>query len=201
MNIQKKLMIVRNSLRSGKTSYNSFAKYSYRNAEQMLSGIKPILAEQGLTLDFKDEIAMVGTRYYLKTTLTVHDTEDGEMYSTTSFAREQDQKKGTDEAQITGACITYAHKYALMGMFSISDPNLDPDSMDNRPNGGQESPEQKRTQQGWYGPGDLQDYPEPPEPAPWGGYGQGFQGSPQPAPWGNGNDFPEPPEPVYPKYR
>ena len=131
MNIQKKLMTVRNSIKSGKDAYNGFGRYSYRNAEAMLAGINPLLQKQGLTLDFSDEIQLIGARYYMKTTLTVHDTEDGETFSVTSFAREPEQKKGMDESQITGASATYCHKYALMGMFAISDPKLDPDSMNN----------------------------------------------------------------------
>lgn len=130
--IHAKLMHVRNAIKSGKEAYNSFGKYSYRNAEAMLAGINPILQKYGLTLDFSDEILFVPpSRYYIKTTCTVHDIENGENYSVTAYAREQEQKKGVDEAQITGSTMTYAHKYALMGMFAISDPKMDPDSMDN----------------------------------------------------------------------
>ena len=83
--------------------------------ETMLAGINPLLAKQGLTLDFSDEILFIGpNRYYIKTTCTIHDTEDAESYAVTAFAREQEQKKGMDEAQITGSTMTYAHKYALM---------------------------------------------------------------------------------------
>ena len=131
MKIQKKLMEVRCSLKSEKEEFNSYGKYSYRNAEKMLSTINPLLKKQGLTLDFSDDIVVIGDRFYLKSTLTIHDTEDGETYSTTAMAREPLMKRGSDEAQITGACMTYAHKYALMGMFAISDNKMDPDSMEN----------------------------------------------------------------------
>lgn len=130
--IHAKLMHVRNTIKSGKDAYNGFGKYNYRNAEAMLAGINPLLQKQGLTLDFSDEILFIGpSRYYIKTTCTIHDIESGESYSVTAFAREQEQKKGMDEAQITGSTMTYAHKYALMSMFAISDPNMDPDSMNN----------------------------------------------------------------------
>lgn len=131
MNIQKKLMEVRCGLRLGKDNTNQFAHYEYRNAEQMLSEIKPLLEKRGLTLDFTDDIVLIGSRFYVKTVLTIYDTEDGEKHSVTSFAREQESRKGNDEAQVTGASITYCHKYALMSAFSVSDPKLDPDSMDN----------------------------------------------------------------------
>lgn len=171
MNLQKKMMTVRTSLKSGKDAVNSFGKYNYRNAESMLAGINPLLQKQGLTLDFSDEVMFIPpSRYYIKTTCTVHDTEDGESYSVSAFAREQEQKKGMDEAQITGSTMTYAHKYALMSMFAISDPRMDPDSMDNsndkqeteqkpKPVYGQTTPPpmpqqgygQQQQQQGYYG--------------------------------------------------
>lgn len=172
MNIQKKLMTVRNTIKSGKDAVNSFGKYNYRNAEAMLASINPLLQTQGLTLDFSDEIVMIGARTYVKTKLTIHDTEDGESYSTTSYAREPEQKKGMDESQITGSTITYCHKYALMGMFAISDPKMDPDSMDNSNDGN----------------GNGRAYAAPPQPQPrqtnagWNGQAQ----APIPNGWGYG---------------
>ena len=129
--IHGKLMHIRTELRSGKEARNNFGGYDYRNAEAMLARIKPLLAKYSLTIDFSDDIVQVGARYYVKSTATVYDTQTGETHSTTQYAREADAKKGMDEAQITGASMTYCHKYALMGLLAISDPKLDPDSMDN----------------------------------------------------------------------
>lgn len=190
MNVQKKLMVVRNTLRSGKDARNEFGKYNYRNAEQMLSAIKPILAEQNLTLAFSDEVVMIGNRYYMKTTLTVYDVEDGENFSVTGMAREQDVKKGMDEAQISGSTMTYVHKYALMSMFAISDPTLDPDAHDNRPQ--TNGPQAMNGQPVSNGNGTMtwngQTFPEPPTPAEsWQGQGAGG--------WQNVI-----PDPVYPQY-
>lgn len=125
--IHEKLAYVRLTIRSGKDSKNSFGGYDYRNAEKMLSIIKPNLAKYGLTIGFSDSIEMVGDRHYIKSTCTVTDITDGESHSVTSWAREPQQKKGMDESQITGSAMTYAHKYALMSMMAISDPTLDPD--------------------------------------------------------------------------
>jgi len=163
--IHEKLMHVRTELRSGKESHNGYGGYDYRNAEMMLSHIKPVLAKYGLTIDFTDDIVQVGTRYYVKTTVTVYDVKTGQRHSTTQYAREAETKKGMDEAQITGSSMTYCHKYALMGLLAISDPKLDPDSMDNTQT--QFQPEQPARQ--------LR--PAQPAPAPQGynngGYGNG----------------------------
>ena len=129
--IHGKLMKIRTELRSGKDAHNNFGGYDYRNAESMLSKIKPVMERYGLTLDFNDEIVQIGTRYYVKSTVTAYDTQTGETHSTTQYAREMENKKGQDEAQTTGSTMTYCHKYALMGLLAISDPKMDPDGMDN----------------------------------------------------------------------
>lgn len=188
MNIQKKLMTVRNSLKSGKEAFNNFGKYAYRNAEQMLAGINPLLQKQGLTLDFTDDLMMLGNRTYVKTTLTVHDTEDGEAYSITSYAREPEQKKGMDESQITGSSITYCHKYALMSMFAISDPKMDPDSMDNSPEKQQATQQAQVQSQAQRQPQQAQ------RPA------QAQQWACAPNPWETDPNYPVPPMPGTPRY-
>ena len=167
--IHAKLMKVRTELRSGKEARNNFGGYDYRNAEAMLSHIKPVLAKYGLTIDFTDDIVQIGARYYVKSTATVYDTQTGETHSTTQYAREADSKKGMDEAQITGASMTYCHKYALMGLLAISDPKLDPDSMDNRTQGQQTIPTPVQTQA-------MQSAPPMPrtQPQPQGYYQGGY---------------------------
>lgn len=66
-------------------------------------------------------------RVYVKATATLTDGY-GEI-TATGYAREAPAKKGMDEAQVTGACSSYARKNALSGLFLIDD-NKDIDSMD-----------------------------------------------------------------------
>ena len=147
--IHEKLMKVRTELRSGKDAHNNFGGYDYRNAESMLSKIKPVMERYGLTLDFNDEIVQIGTRYYVKSTVTAYDTQTRETHSTTQYAREMESKKGQDEAQTTGSTMTYCHKYALMGLLAISDPKMDPDSMDNTAQTYAQAPVPPNTQGGY----------------------------------------------------
>ena len=129
--LQAKLACVKAQLKLGKDAHNNFGGYAYRNAETMLAQINPLMSAAGATIDFSDEITMIGDRYYVKSVLTAHDVETGESYSVSAFAREQGQKKGMDEAQITGSAMTYCHKYALMSLFAVADPKADPDAHDN----------------------------------------------------------------------
>ena len=126
--IDLKMMEVRTSLKMGKDFFNPAGGFPYRNAESMLTIIKPVCEKKGLTFFFIDEILNVGKFNYLKTTLVVRDTEDGEELRTDAFAREDEFGNVMASPMLTGAASSYAHKYALQNMFAIDDGRLDPDS-------------------------------------------------------------------------
>lgn len=129
MNIQKLINVIA-KLQVGKDHKNQFGGYSYRNAEDILAGLKPLMVEYGVLALISDNIEMVGDRYYVKATVKVYDTEDGSLLAENSaYAREAAMKKGMDEAQITGSASSYARKYALAGMFNLS-PAADPDELE-----------------------------------------------------------------------
>ena len=119
MSVYKKLIEVQNKLKAPKSQYNSFGKYNYRNAEDILEAAKPILKEFGATVFIKDEIELIGERYYIRSRAKFVDVETGEEVETVAYAREAEEKKGMDSAQVTGATSSYARKYALNGLFLI----------------------------------------------------------------------------------
>lgn len=125
MKLHEKLLAIQTKLKAPKGQYNSFGKYSYRSAEDILEAVKPLNAEQGLLLTITDEIKEVGGRIYVVATATVSDGTDELKVS--AFAREPENKKGMDDSQITGATSSYARKYALNGLYAIDD-NKDADT-------------------------------------------------------------------------
>lgn len=121
------LMAVQAELKAPKGQHNSFGKYDYRSAEDIIEAVKPLLKENGLFLNMSDEVVLVGDRYYIKATVKVVDVVTGESVQTSALAREAAQKKGMDESQVTGTASSYARKYALNGLFAIDD-NRDADT-------------------------------------------------------------------------
>ena len=117
------------ALKVPKNRLNSFSKFKYRNLEDIMEGVKPLLVEHGLTLTLTDDLVQIGDRYYIKATATISDGKTEQV--TTAFAREPEIKKGMDEPQITGTASSYARKYALAGLLLLDDAE-DIDSMDNR---------------------------------------------------------------------
>ena len=121
------LMAVQAELKAPKNQHNSFGKYDYRSAEDIIEAVKPLLKENGLFLNMSDDIVLIGDRYYVKATVKVVDVVTGESVQTSALAREAAQKKGMDESQVTGTASSYARKYALNGLFAIDD-NRDADT-------------------------------------------------------------------------
>ena len=121
MTIYEKLSNIQSELKAPKSQYNSFGKYSYRSCEDILEAVKPICKNNKAVCTINDEIVLVGDRYYVKATAWLIDTESGERINNISYAREEDEKKGMDGSQVTGASSSYARKYALNGLFAIDD--------------------------------------------------------------------------------
>lgn len=121
MNLYQKLQAIQTELKAPKNLYNSFGKYAYRNAESICEALKPLEAKYRVVTTISDNIEVVGDRIYVTATVTVHDTESEATLSVSASARESKEKKGMDEAQITGATSSYARKYALNGMFLLDD--------------------------------------------------------------------------------
>lgn len=121
MNVYEKLMTVQSKLKAPKNQYNSFGKYNYRSCEDILEGLKPLLAEVKAIVNLTDEIEQIGDRFYIKATAIFIDVEKGEKIEVSASAREDENKKGMDLAQVTGSVSSYARKYALNGLFCIDD--------------------------------------------------------------------------------
>lgn len=125
LNLYEKLSDIQVNLNAPKNQFNKFGNYSYRNAEDVLSAIKPFLKKHELTLLLTDDIEVIGERYYIVAHAILKDS-NGDEIIVKGRAREPISRKGMDDAQVTGATSSYARKYALNGLFAIDD-NKDAD--------------------------------------------------------------------------
>lgn len=114
-----KLTQIQSELKAPKNQYNSFGKYKYRNCEDILEAVKPLLAKYDCKLIITDEVINIGTRFYIKATAKFK-SEDG-VVEVSAMAREEESKKGMDGSQVSGAASSYARKYCLNGLFLIDD--------------------------------------------------------------------------------
>ena len=130
----KRVQLVQTELKAPKSRINKFGGYKYRNTEDILQGVKPLLKKHNLVLVVSDEVVPVGegdcTRFYVKANAKIYDVDTPDTYiQNTAYARESAEKKGMDDSQITGTASSYARKYALNGLLCIDD-GIDADNSD-----------------------------------------------------------------------
>lgn len=109
--------------------------WAYRNVEDILCALKPLMKKYGVFVTFASRIECVGELNYVVVEATARNLS-GETFTTTSSAREDFVRPGNWAAQITGSCESYAKKYALQSMFMIDNTKLeavqDPDATSNK---------------------------------------------------------------------
>lgn len=114
----QKVAKIQKELKAPKGQTNKFGGYKYRNCEDILEAVKPLLGD--LILTVSDEVVEAGGRVYMKATSKISDGE-GSSLSTSAFAREPDEQKGMSQSQLSGTASSYARKYSLNGLFLIDD--------------------------------------------------------------------------------
>lgn len=149
MTIHQKLAKIQGELKAPKNQRNTFGNYNYRSCEDILEAVKPLAHAEGCVVTLSDEIVEVGGRVYVKATASIVVGEF--VVSATAYARESEEKKGMDAAQITGAASSYARKYALNGLFCIDDTKDD----DTRENTDTKKPVVKREDSNKASSGDV----------------------------------------------
>ena len=71
--IHKKLSEIQSKLKAPKGQYNKFGGFNYRNCEDILEALKPILNEYGCCVVLADDIKKIEDRYYVVSTAMIVD--------------------------------------------------------------------------------------------------------------------------------
>lgn len=118
-----KLISVQSKVTVKKTKFNQHGGYKYRDLEDILTALAPLLREEGLLMTMSDEAVEVGGVVHIMAEVTV--TDGTSSITARGWAQEAREQKGMAPAQITGACSSYARKYALNGLFLLDDVDDD----------------------------------------------------------------------------
>lgn len=119
----KELQLIQSQLHVRKTKKGN-VMYTYRTAEEIINALKPLLAKYGCALKMDDTIEEVAGRVYVRSVATLVN-EGGECVQAQSQAREPESLTSMSSPQISGACSSYARKYALCGLFAIDNSEKD----------------------------------------------------------------------------
>ncbi len=123
MTINEKLATIQTKFKSKKSRFNSFGKYYFRSAEDILEAIKPFIKELGVTVVINEELVDTAV---IKTTATV--TDGKETINSTAIVGVDLDQKGMQMPQRYGSASSYGKKYALGNLFLIDDTQ-DSDAM------------------------------------------------------------------------
>ena len=119
MTINEKLSKIQVEFKSKKSRFNSFGKYYFRSAEDILEATKPFLKELGVTVRVNEELILHFDQPVLQCTATLYDGTDA-LSATAVVGVDLDQK-GMQMPQKYGAASSYGKKYALGNLFLIDD--------------------------------------------------------------------------------
>jgi len=123
MTINEKLTKIQTEFKSKKSRFNSFGKYYFRSAEDILEATKPFLKELDCTVVITEELLTMKPgsceQPVLKTTATLSDLEAS--VSATAIVGVDTEQKGMQMPQRYGAASSYGKKYALGNLFLIDD--------------------------------------------------------------------------------
>jgi hypothetical protein len=120
MTLQQKLAKIQTEFKSKKSRFNSFGKYYFRSAEDILEAIKPFELKYGVTVTVNEKLLVDGPVPIIKTTATIHD-EKGMTLSTSAIVGVDLNQKGMQVPQQFGSASSYGKKYALGNLFLIDD--------------------------------------------------------------------------------
>ena len=125
MTIHEKLSLIQKEFKANKSRYNSFGKYNFRSAEDILEALKPFNEKYKVYFTVNEELVKEffsdkqGYPPIIKSTAAIHDGAD-KIEASAIVGVDLDQK-GMQVPQQFGSASSYAKKYALGNLLLIDD--------------------------------------------------------------------------------
>lgn len=117
--LNAKLATIQTKFKSKKSRFNSFGKYNFRSAEDILEATKPYLLELGVSVTINEQLIEANPFPILESTATITDGESA-IHATAIVGVDLDQK-GMQMPQKFGSASSYGKKYSLGNLFLIDD--------------------------------------------------------------------------------
>jgi len=122
MNLKEKLSTIQNEFKAKKSRYNSFGKYNFRSAEDILEALKPYNKKYGVHFTVKENLTVMGVDFpIIHSTAAIHDNETDEFIEATAIVGVDLNAKGQQMPQRFGSASSYGKKYALGNLLLIDD--------------------------------------------------------------------------------
>ena len=119
MTLNDKLATIQTKFKSKKSRFNSFGKYYFRSAEDILEATKPFLLELGVTVTLNENLISSDPMPIIESMATISDGENA--IQATALVGVDLLQKGMQTPQQFGSASSYGKKYALGNLFLIDD--------------------------------------------------------------------------------
>jgi len=121
MNIREKLSKIQEEFKAKKSRFNSFGKYNFRSAEDILEALKPMNTKYKVHFTVKENLTLGSDFPMIHSTATIVDNESGDEIFATAIVGVDLNAKGQQMPQRFGAASSYGKKYALGNLLLIDD--------------------------------------------------------------------------------
>lgn len=118
--LEAKLSLIQKEFKANKSRFNSFGKYNFRSAEDILEGLKPFNEKYGVAFAITEELISTNPPIIMSSA-TVMDVNGINAIHATAIVGVDLNQKGMQVPQQYGSASSYAKKYALGNLLLIDD--------------------------------------------------------------------------------
>ena len=121
MSLYEKLSKIQVEFKANKSKYNSFGKYNFRSAEDILEALKPFNEKYGVYFTIREIIKAHEAIPIIHSIATIYDIDGINMIEASAVVGVDLQQKGMQTPQAFGSASSYGKKYALGNLLLIDD--------------------------------------------------------------------------------
>lgn len=121
MSLHEKLSKIQVEFKAAKSKFNSFGKYNFRSAEDILEALKPFNEKYGVYFTISENVKDISGLPIIYSVATIHDIGGVEEIQATAIVGVDLQQKGMQVPQAFGSASSYGKKYALGNLLLIDD--------------------------------------------------------------------------------
>lgn len=121
LSLHEKLSKIQIEFKAAKSRFNSFGKYNFRSAEDLLEALKPFNEKYAVYFVVKEHVTYNGSLPIMLSSATIYDVNGSDSIEATAVVGVDLVQKGMQTPQAFGSASSYGKKYALGNLLLIDD--------------------------------------------------------------------------------
>ena len=121
LSLHEKLSKIQIEFKANKSKFNSFGKYNFRSAEDILEALKPFNEKYSVYFTVTETAGEMVNIPVIYSRATIHDIDGVQSIETTAIVGVDLAQKGMQIPQAFGSASSYGKKYALGNLLLIDD--------------------------------------------------------------------------------